>query len=113
MEAKLKSNKDVTIIQVQGTLDIEDTQSFKTAILKNFSERKLVFNMQKASFVGSTGLGPFLETLKEFSALNAHGIKLVGVSIDFQRLFQNLELANLQIYESEDRAIQSFVAVLQ
>lgn len=109
MEAKLKSNRDVTIIQVHGTLDIEDTQNFKSVVLKQFSEHKVVFDMGKASFVGSTGLGPFLETIKELSAKNAHGLKLVGASSDFQRLFLNLEIANLEMFETEDGAIRSFI----
>lgn len=108
MEAKLRSLRDITIIQVQGTLDIEHTQNFRSVVLKRFTDHKIVFNMQKAAFVGSTGLGPFMDALKEISARNAYGLKLVGVSPDFQRLFQNLELANLQIYDNEDTAVQSF-----
>ena len=91
MEARLRNQKDITIIHVGGTLDIEHTQGFKTAILKNFATKKIVFDMKDASFVGSTGLGAFLDTLRELSARNAHGVKFVGVNNDFRRIFQRLQ----------------------
>lgn len=108
MEARLRNQKDVTIIHVGGTLDIEHTQGFKTAILKNFSTKKIVFDMREAAFVGSTGLGAFLDTLRELAVRSSHGVKFVGVNNDFRRIFQNLEIHNLEIFDSEALALDSF-----
>jgi len=112
MEARLRNQKDVTIIHVGGTLDIEHTQGFKKVILKNYATKKVVFDMREASFVGSTGLGAFLDTLRELSLCTSHGIKFVGVNNDFRRIFQNLEIHCLEIYESENGALDSFLQPL-
>jgi anti-anti-sigma factor len=108
VEAKLSHEKDVYIVHVGGTLDIEDTQGFKSVVLQKLRKQKIIFNIQKASFVGSTGLGPFLETLREVSTQGVCGLKMVGASSEFKRLLQNLELSNLEIFETNEGALRSF-----
>lgn len=108
MTAKVKPHQDITIVSLGGTLDIEHTQAFKIACLRNLQAKKVIFNMSQASFVGSTGIQSFLETITGLSQSATSGIKFVGVGVEFRRLFQNLELANLGIYENEDAAIISF-----
>jgi anti-anti-sigma factor len=109
METKLKNQGEVTIITIRGPLDIEKTQPFREACLRHLLGRKVIFNMEKTSFVGSTGLQAFLETIRTLSEENQHGLKVVGVQAEFKRIFQNLEIQRLQIHESEENAMSSFV----
>ena len=44
-----------------------------------------------------------------YSEENLHGLKVVGVQPEFRRIFQNLEIQRLQIHESEEGALSSFV----
>ena len=109
MEAKIKNNMDVTIIRIQGTLDIEHTQGFKSVALNKLKGQKVVFNMAEAAFVGSTGIGPFLDTVKELASNASFGVKVVGLNADFQRIFSNLEVSGLTLYDTEARAMESFI----
>lgn len=109
MEAKLKNQGEVTIITIQGSLNIEQTQPFREACLRHLLGKKVVFNMEKAAFVGSTGLTAFLETIRTLSEENQHGLKVVGVQAEFKRIFQNLEIQKLQMHDSVAGALSSFV----
>lgn len=109
MTAKIKPYNDIMIITLGGTLDIEYTQTFKMVCLKEFQSKKVIFNMQNASFVGSTGIQPFMETLVTLSMHSPQGIKIVGAGVEFRRIFQNLEIGNLEICDNEDAAIGSYL----
>lgn len=109
MEAKVKNQGEVTIITIQGSLEIEKTQPFREACLRHLLGKKVIFNMEKAAFVGSTGLTAFFETIRTLSEENDHGLKVVGLQPEFKRIFQNLEIQKLQMHESEDGAMSSFV----
>ncbi len=109
METKLKNQGEVTIITIQGALDIEKTQPFREACIRLLLNKKVIFNMERASFVGSTGLQAFLETIRTLSEESQHGLKVVGVQAEFKRIFQNLEIRQLQIHDSEEGALSSFV----
>ncbi len=108
VEAKVKNQGEVTIVTIQGSLGIERTQSFREVCLRHFLNKKVVFNMEGANFVGSTGLQAFLDTIKTISEENHHGLKVVGAKAEFKRIFMNLEFQKLQIHESEDGALASF-----
>ncbi|MEZ0391712.1 MAG: STAS domain-containing protein [Pseudobdellovibrionaceae bacterium] len=109
METRLKNQGEVTIITIQGSLDIEATQPFREACLRHLLGKKVIFNMEKAAFVGSTGLTAFLEAIRTLSEENQYGLKVVGVQAEFKRIFQNLEIQKLQIHETEAVALSSFV----
>ncbi len=106
--AKVKPHQDITIISLGGTLDIEYTQAFNKACLEQFQSKKLIFNMEKANFVGSTGIQTFTDTLRALAPIAPQGLKMVCVGVEFKRIFQNLEIQNLEIFDSEASAIGSF-----
>lgn len=108
MEASVKSTGEVTIVTIQGALEIEQTQPFREACLKYFRSKKVIFNMEGASFVGSTGLQAFMDTVKTLTEENVHGLKIVCVKSEFRRLLSNIESEKLQIFENEAIAVQSF-----
>ena len=108
MEAKVKNEGEVTIITLKGSLNIEQTQPFREICLKHFINKKVIFNMEGTHFVGSTGIQPFLDTIRVISAENQHGLKVVGVKSEFRRIFQNMDNPKLHIFESEATAIASF-----
>ncbi len=108
MEATVKNQGGVTIITIQGSLEIERTQPFREACLKHFLDKKVIFNMESANFVGSTGLHAFLDTIKVISEENQHGLKVVGLKPEFRHILVNLEFHKLQIHDSEENAVASF-----
>lgn len=108
MEAKLRNEGEYTVITIQGPLSIEKTQPFRELCLRHLLGRKVIFNMEKTSFVGSTGLQAFFETVRSLSEESQHGLKLVGLQAEFKRIFQNMEFQKLQMHESEAGAFASF-----
>ena len=108
MEAKLKTKGPISVISLIGSLDIEETQQLKTACERTFknSSAKIVVDMSKAQFVGSTGLQAFLETLKQLSRVTERPIQMVGAKMEFRRILTNLELPNLDFCETEAEAVQ-------
>jgi anti-anti-sigma factor len=109
MDAKLRNVGDISIISIQGSLEIERTQPFREACIKHFSKKKLIFNMQEASFVGSTGIQAFLDMVRTIGKENPNGVKFVGVQSEFRRIFQTVGLDGLELYDSENNAITSFI----
>lgn len=109
MRAMMTDKKGVYVVSIGGTLDIECTQIFKDTCLKELKEKKVIFNMENAHFVGSTGLQSFIETIKGLS-YSQFGIKIVNPRTEFRRIFQNMDIQNLQIHENEENAMASFLA---
>lgn len=110
MKAALKKMGDVTVISIEGVLEIEQTQPFRKICLERFLGQKLVFNMSDAHFVGSTGLQSFLDTIKKIDDANEFGLKLVGVKPEFRRMLSAMETRRLSFFEELNHAVESFSA---
>ena len=108
MEAKIRHLGEIAIISLKGPLEIEYTQPLRDTCAKHFVGKKIIFNMEKANFVGSTGIQSFVDTVKMLNEQSQSGLKLVGLKSEFRRIFQNLEMSNLEIHDTEVTAIQSF-----
>lgn len=112
MEARLDKKGEVSIITIQGPLQIDKTQGFREYCLRNFSGKKIIFNMENTTFVGSTGLQAFFETIRTLNEESEFGLKLVGLKPEFRRIFQNMDLNKLEMHESVDGALTSFSPVV-
>jgi anti-anti-sigma factor len=108
MEAKLKQHGEIAIVSIKGFLDIEKTQPFRDACVKHFLGEKVIFNLEKANFVGSTGIQSFIEAMRIVSQKTQTGIRLVGLKAEFKRIFTNLEIQGLEFCDNETLAIHSF-----
>jgi anti-anti-sigma factor len=109
MRAEVKKHGDVMIINIAGTLHIEETQPFREICKKRFTGEKVVFNMSGASFVGSTGLQSFMDAVRGLDESGAYGLKLVGLKPEFKRLFASVENARFQYFEDVRTAVGAFV----
>lgn len=108
MKADLQKQGDVFVISIAGKLEIEQTQPFRTACVDKLMGKKIVFNMEQANFVGSTGLQPFLDTIAQIDQKNSFGLKIVGVKPEFRRVISNLETTKVSFHEDMNSAIGSF-----
>jgi anti-anti-sigma factor len=112
MEAKVINQDGVFVVTLSGQLDFESADNLRLTCRKLFREKKVIFNLARLNFVGSSGLTPFLELLSEMNKSHGKDIKLCSVSSEFVRLFEAGDLFGLEIYESETRARQAFTGVL-
>lgn len=113
MEAKLQRQGEVTVVRLSGKIELETNHSFRDVCLRQFANQKVVFCMREVQFVGSSGIQAFFRALGEIHAGSRHGIKVAGVQGDFLRLFQHTGVTGLEIHESSDLAVRSFLAGLE
>lgn len=108
MHAKLTLQGDVTVVSLIGRMEIESAYHFGQACRKQFNNGKIVFNLRSVSFVGSSGITPYLISLKELSEANKN-IKVSCVSQDLRRMFDAYNLGHLEFFSTDQDAVNSFV----
>lgn len=111
LEARVKHCDDVIIIDLVGRINIETSEPFKSAC-KKLPKRKLILNFEKLNFVGSHGIVPFFDALRDLIEKDGLEMKFCGMGSEFQRIFQTSPLLGVEIYEDETLAVSAFKAPL-
>ena len=104
------SNTAVTVVDMEGTLDINTVEDFETALVGLFHQKryKIVLNMEKLTYVSSAGFGVLLSIIKDVRK-NRGDIKIAKVSPELYRTFDLLELPGMfQILKTEQDAVKGF-----
>ena len=99
------------IISIDGELDLETAPIFKETIEKKLNQyeavRHLILDLEKVSFIDSSGLGAILG---RFKRLSQHGGRLSAIRVS-QPILRVLELSGLlrimNIYEDRRQALDS------
>ena len=107
MEAKLKQLGEVSVVCISGSLEIDKAQFFRDVCGRQNFGQKVIFNLENASFVGSTGIQPFVDAMKIVCQRSNLGLKVVGLKNEFRRIFANEEIQGLEICDSEGLALAS------
>ena len=81
IETIVTEDKDVTVLEINGPLNINtsiDAESCINKILERGSDVKLVIDLKGTTFVSSSGLRVFLSTSKKMKAKKAatHSLQL-------------------------------------
>ena len=111
MQAEFEIIDGVIVIHLKGRLSYEWADIFRANCIKHLTQlqyEKIVFNLSQLSFVGSSGISEFLDTITELSANKSSEIKFCGVTNEFQRIFQISPLKDIEIYENDKKACLSF-----
>lgn len=108
MEAKLDQCGEVVVVTINGRLDIDKTKPFQEACFKTLLDKKVVFNLEPLNFVGSTGIQNFFQVLKEIHSKNKYGLRIAGMTVDFQRLWTINQDPAMAVYENTTIAVKSF-----
>ncbi len=108
MQAKLRKDGDITIVELHGKLDFETAEPFRETCQEILINNKVVFNLEELSFVGSSGIGAFVNTLKDFAKSNPVPPKFCNVRSEFKKIFLSAEEPPLQVFEDESTALLSF-----
>lgn len=110
MQAKVSQNGEITVVHLVGRINYETVDPFRKTCLENFREGKLVFNLQNLSFVGSSGITSFVQTIEDIARTNGQGLKLCSVGSEFKKIFDASEIAGLEIFEEQNHAESAFFA---
>lgn len=108
MQTQIRQYGDISIISIHGSMPIDRAQMFRDICLKHLINAPIVFNLEKAHFVGSTGLTPFFETVEKLAQSKPGSVKFVGAKVEFHRLLSNMELPGVEFHQSEMEALKSF-----
>jgi anti-anti-sigma factor len=107
----MKSLGDVIVIDLIGRIDIETSEPFKNAC-KRLLGKKLILNFSQLNFVGSHGIVPFVDAVRDLVQNDGLQVKFCGMGSEFQRIFQSSPLVPLEIYEDENMAASAYKAPL-
>lgn len=105
MKTNIRQNGKVLVVKVRGNLTVDDADRLKTICGDKLKKQQVLFNLRELSFVGSSGVSVFHETLSALKKRNT--LKMCCVSSEFQRVFDN-EAPPFSVYQSEEEALSSF-----
>ncbi len=108
MQAKLRKDGDVTVVDLTGRLDFETAEPFRETCQEMLRNSKVVFNLSGLSFVGSSGISAFVNTLKELSDQAPVRPRFCHVRTEFQRVFKSTGEDAFPTFEDERTAVKSF-----
>lgn len=108
MQAKMLQLGDVTVVTLQGRLEIERANYLKKVCLDNLKNKKVVFCLEGLSFVGSSGIQNFFGFLDEVNKNKMMNVRLAGLKPDFMRLWSFSD-RNVELHGSLDEAMKSFI----
>lgn len=108
MQARHELVGDVDIVYLSGRLNLDACETFKEVCLTQFTGKKIVICMEGLSFVGSTGITIFLDTMKELRTKIEQPVKFCNVSSEYSKIFSANLIGIYEIYENVEMAIKSF-----
>lgn len=108
LQARVKVEGDITVVQFTGRIDIESAPPFRQACRTHLKSKNVIFDFTQMSFVGSTGLLSFLEALEEFTKSSANGAKFCGVGIELGRVLSATTLGLVEVWENEAQAVEAY-----
>ncbi len=106
METSIRRQGEWTVVKISGRIELEKAHSFRDACLKSLKNEKVIFELDRLQFVGSTGMTEFFECLHDIQRMKGCGVKLVGLSSDFKRFVAFTKASELKIHETLDEAFR-------
>ena len=110
MDAKVENRDGIFVVSLSGKMDFESADSLKAKCLQRFSETDVIFNLRELSFVGSSGITPFLELLQALSQNLGPRFKICSVGNEFLRLFESEATGGIEIYRDLSDAQRAFLS---
>jgi anti-anti-sigma factor len=106
METSIRKQGEWTVVKISGRIELEKAHIFREACLKSLKNEKVVFELDRLQFVGSTGMTEFFECLHDIENMKGCGVKLVGLSSDFKRFVAFTKASQLKIHENLEEAFK-------
>lgn len=104
MDARIQFEEDIVIVKLSGVLDFDKAFEFRQKSLRYLLEKKVVFSLEELSFVGSTGMSSFVETLAEISKKNPNGLRVCNVGLEYKRLLEPYFNEKFQLFSNLEQA---------
>jgi len=105
-----KQNNDVTILDINGDIDINSSPEMREAFenIANAKTMKVVINLNEVSYVDSSGLATLVEMLKKTRSYGGK-MRLASLAPKVKSLFEITKLEKLfDIFDTEEDAGVNF-----
>jgi len=112
MKAQLRQKGKITILALDGHTEYQNSEEFRTNLIKIYEKHgadNIVIDLAGLDFVGSSGIRNFVDALKEVNQINSKKPVLCGVKSEFRKIFHVMAKDTLNIFESEDKAIETLI----
>ena len=110
MHIKIDEREGVKVCYAEGDIDINSSPQVKKAFDKLIQTKseKVLINLQKVSYIDSSGLATLVEILKNFKNFGGK-LKLCNLSNKVKSLFEITKLEKLfDIMGTEEEALKAF-----
>ena len=107
MNIEITKQQGVTIVQIQGEIDLYNAPTLQKAIGEKIDEgeKKILIDLQECTYVDSSGLGCFISIMKRLATVKG-AIKVANAKENITNLFKVARLtAMFGVYSSVDEAI--------
>jgi anti-anti-sigma factor len=115
MILRARTDGSIVIFELEGQLDFETTQQFQeacaTVMRQHGNAGRMVFNMERLRFVGSSGINQFIRVLKSFN-VGPERPKYCRVSPEFEKLLRAFETTRspFEVFPDETEALAAFAS---
>lgn len=118
MKTSIERRDNLVTVRLEGCLSFESAASFKDALVSLLQEAQsqlVVFDFKDLSFVGSSGMTPFIQALRDFNGKARTTPGYVNVKTEFRKLMDAFDAtrsfhfldATLAEFESNQRSLRS------
>jgi anti-anti-sigma factor len=112
MKTQIKKTGDAIIVTMEGKLDFENQDPIRNELTriaqqanKDSTPRKLIFDLEKLQFVGSSGISSFIQTLKDVNSIASEKPRFCNVKSEFQKVIKAFDEENeFTFFENEEKA---------
>ena len=110
MEISQREKDGITILDIQGEIDLYNAPEIKDIIQKLIEAQKynVIINLEKVSYIDSSGIGALISSLSNLKKYQG-GLKIINVYVSVKKVFELTKLTSFfEIYESEGEALAKF-----
>lgn len=112
MKVSMKEQGEVFFLQIEGRLEIEKIKLLTTELQTKYQNKKILFCLEKLSFVGSCGIQKFFLDLEGLQRSHQIQAKIVGLPKDFQFMLRFTEMASLEFVDNVQVGLDRFLSPL-
>ncbi len=108
MKVNIVEQGEVFFLHVEGRLEIEKIKLLTSQLKSKFQNKKIVFCLEKLSFVGSCGIQKFFLDIEELHKNHIIEARIVGLPRDFRFMMRFNPIGHLEFLENAQVALESF-----
>jgi anti-sigma B factor antagonist len=110
MELNVREKEGITILDIEGEIDLYNAPTLKNIINDLINDRKyeIILNLEKVSYIDSSGIGAIISSLSNLKKYQG-ALKLLNVQSAVRKVFELTKLISFfEIYSDENEALMSF-----